>query len=402
MAKVLLISGLISLLAVGYLMADDSEFRLVVSQNDTTAGTGEFRVDVEVMVPTPNTVPRTLNSLTVDVDYGSNLTAPTDTAAINWFPAGSTNGYFCSVSKLTDSYRVLVTADTNGTIGGGATGYELTANDTWYKLVTLRWKISTVQGSYDVSIVDDTDAAAYYVNHENNPEGSVTDFASSRKPPATLKVASKIFMEGPYDSGTGEMTTALRTAELIPNQSPYNRDSRTVGSVPGDLPADITDWVMLQLRSKSDGVPVTSKSVFLKKDGTLINDDGTLAEIEIPSIEGEKDYYLVLKHRNHLAVMSNSVQALNGTSSSQYDFTTGSGQFYGTDGALDLGSGVWGMISGDGDQNAGIYLGDYILYKNTQGNESYEEKADFNLDSGVYLEDYIIYKTNQGKESKVP
>ena len=46
--------------------------------------------------------------------------------------------------------------------------------------------------------------------------------------------------------------------------------------------------------------------MFLRNDGHIVADDGTTQQFTMASPEGEKDYYIVVRHRNHLAVMSNT------------------------------------------------------------------------------------------------
>ncbi len=144
----------------------------------------------------------------------------------------------------------------------------------------------------------------------------------------TVLLQTKIYLEGPYNNSTNEMNTSL--GSNIPLTSPYSEDVRTVSSIP----PDVVDWVLVQLRETASGDAVASKSVFLHKDGRIVSDNGTSGEIELTAPEG--NYYIVIKHRNHLAVMSTNAVSLNGTSSTLYDFTTGSDKFYGNGGAKQL------------------------------------------------------------------
>ena len=50
-----------------------------------------------------------------------------------------------------------------------------------------------------------------------------------------------------------------------------------------------------------------------------MNDDATSGVIEIEAPAG--DYFIVIKHRNHLPVMSANTVSLNGSTSVLYDFT---------------------------------------------------------------------------------
>ncbi len=139
---------------------------------------------------------------------------------------------------------------------------------------------------------------------------------------------TKIFLEGAYNSSANEMNANLGNS--IPTTSPYSEDPRSVNSIP----ADVVDWVLIQLRTTADGTAVVSKSAFINKDGRIVADDGATGEIELTAAEG--NYYIVIKHRNHLAVMSKDPVSLNGTTSTLYDFTTGSDKFYGNGGAKQL------------------------------------------------------------------
>jgi len=210
-----------------------------------------------------------------------------------------------------------------------------------------------------------------------------------------VRVATKVFLEGPYDTGTDQMSTYL--GSYLPTTSPYAEDARTVASVP----TGVTDWVLVQLRSTATGVILGARSCFLKADGNIVADDGATTFIDIKVKPG--DYYVVIRHRNHLAVMTASViTGLTwGVTPSTYDFTTASDKYYGYDGAKELESGVWGMIAGDGNGDGGVYAEDYTLYKANQGYEGYHA-ADYNMDSGVYSDDYTIKKRNQGSETNVP
>lgn len=137
----------------------------------------------------------------------------------------------------------------------------------------------------------------------------------------------KVMLEGPFDSGTSTMTTLLNSNNDIPLTSPYSEDVRTVSSIP----ADVVDWILVQLRDAPAGSTVTSRSAFLRNDGIIVGDNGT-SKINLGVNPG--DYYIVVKHRNHLAIMSADKVTL--PNAVIYDFTTGSDKYYGTGGAKQL------------------------------------------------------------------
>ena len=94
----------------------------------------------------------------------------------------------------------------------------------------------------------------------------------------------------------------------------------------GSIPSGVVDWVLVELRSDTTTTTAT-RAAFVKSDGTVVDTDGTsaVAFVSVPA----GSYYVVIRHRNHLAVMSAVAVALN-SSSSLYDFTTGQGQAYST------------------------------------------------------------------------
>ncbi len=375
------------------LWADDSEFRLIVTKNSGAVG-ARFHVNLEMRAPTT----RTLNSLTIDLTYGPELTAFATNPDSNWFSA--TTGYDLSVSKLTSPvnyYRVLVTGNGIGKSGAGTPpGFNVTT--TWQRVVTLRWSIGTLSPSYNVAFVTTTDAAAYFDNLANNPEGDLTEWATDTKAGAALKIATRVFLHGPYSTTTHSMTTALNPA-YIPLTSPYSWDPRTIGAIP----ADVTDWVLLQLRSSTTGATIAARSLFLHKDGYLVADNGTTTEHTISSLEGVKDYYLVIRHRNHLAVMSQSGVTLNTTSPpATYDFTTALNKHYGGDARL-LEAGVYGMYAGDANGNGMVQTTDKNVDWRTDVGKTGYYGADMNLNSMVQTTDKNSYwRLTVGKNSQVP
>ncbi len=143
-----------------------------------------------------------------------------------------------------------------------------------------------------------------------------------------VQLQTKIYLEGPYDKNTNEMKTDLNTQ--IPLTSPYTEDPRTVSAIPDN----VVDWVLVELRETPTGPPVISHSAFIYKDGRIVNDDASSGIIKLNA--PENDYYVVIKHRNHLAVMSKNPVTLSKASSTLYDFTIGENQFYGSNGAKQL------------------------------------------------------------------
>jgi hypothetical protein len=216
--------------------------------------------------------------------------------------------------------------------------------------------------------------------------------------PSYVYTRIRVWLGGPYQTG-GSMTTALKTGGSIPLTSPY-ADGRTVTSVP----TGVTDWVSVELRSSASGPSVAQRSFFLRSDGNIADTDGTTTNLQIPGVTAGS-YYLVVRHRNHLAVMSASALPLTAACLQVYDFTTGSGQYYGSNGSKQLETTAWGMWAGDVNQDRNVTTTDYTAwYNSARLGESGYRATDINMDGVLNTSDYTIWYNNArlGAASSVP
>ena len=109
----------------------------------------------------------------------------------------------------------------------------------------------------------------------------------------------KVWLQGPYQAGA--MKTGLSDNSMVPLASPYG--DLTVESVP----ANITDWVLIQLRSDPAGPVVSQRSFFIRNDGMVVDTDGQATQLKMGGAPDDS-YYIAVFHRNHLAVMSSGSQ----------------------------------------------------------------------------------------------
>ncbi len=142
-----------------------------------------------------------------------------------------------------------------------------------------------------------------------------------------LTLNAKVFLEGPYRNGA--MTNDLQQRNLIsmppPDIYPYNLDPSRKLYITQQLPDSVVDWVVVEFRENftSQG---KIRTYLLKRDGKIVD----LYNNELLVLTGTGDdtnridsgeYYVAIRHRNHLAVVSrNYVQFMPG-STSQADFT---------------------------------------------------------------------------------
>ncbi len=143
----------------------------------------------------------------------------------------------------------------------------------------------------------------------------------------------KILLEGPYDATSGLMSDNLRATGLIPSEEPYTALGFTHFGGGGEsvAPAVLTvigndaivDWIFLELRDAADfSVTIATRSALLQADGDIVDTDG-VSSVTFNNI-ADGNYYVVAKHRNHLAVMTPGSLPMNQSSSYLHDFSTGS------------------------------------------------------------------------------
>ncbi|MBN2201558.1 VCBS repeat-containing protein [bacterium] len=213
-----------------------------------------------------------------------------------------------------------------------------------------------------------------------------------------VRVAVRVWLEGPYQPETNDMS-AILNGTAIPLTSPYAEDPRSVGV----LPATVTDWVLVQLRETAEGPAVVSRSALLRQDGTIVSDDGTTEAVTL-NVPAEF-YHVVVRHRNNASVMSASATALESESVAECDFKTGIGAYYGSNGAKELESGVWGLWGGDVNQDKVVTTTDYTSwYNSARLGESGYKATDINMDGVVTTSDYTMWYNNArlGAASGVP
>ena len=105
-------------------------------------------------------------------------------------------------------------------------------------------------------------------------------------------------------------------------------------------------------------------------------------------------YYFIIRHRNHVAVMSN-YETYVYKYSDVYDFTTSTDMYWGNDAKL-LKSGLYGLYAGDADYDGHIDIDDYNAYNNQILSAQHGYKiCDFSLDGYVTSYDFVLLAPNK-------
>lgn len=208
--------------------------------------------------------------------------------------------------------------------------------------------------------------------------------------PAYLK--AKCWLQGAYSNGS--MHTLQN--DVIPLTSPYAADPVTVDSIP----EDVVDWCLLELRSTYDGQPTVSKSAWLGSDGWLRLPDKPYL-ILMNSSPGP--WYVVVRHRNHLAAMSSSANNFGSSGSPPILDLSDITSIYGGGGVKEVETGIVALASGDANQDGAVNPNDCNSYWRLQTGLSGYYSADFDLDGFVAPSDLnSMWRINTGLISMVP
>lgn len=131
---------------------------------------------------------------------------------------------------------------------------------------------------------------------------------------ATKKLALKTMLSGPYDTNTGLMDAQLRTLNNFPLSEPYSKMGYTFAGNGGGETIDesvlypndenaIVDWIIVEIRDPNTPTTVvSSRAALIQSDGDIVDTDG-ISALDITNVVSG-DYYIAIRHRNHLGAMS--------------------------------------------------------------------------------------------------
>ena len=182
---------------------------------------------------------------------------------------------------------------------------------------------------------------------------------------------------------------------LLPTAAPYASSSAypSINNVGGTV-GEVVDWILVEVRSGSSPQTVLqAKSLLLKPDGSIVDRNG-----QAPTFNPQPgSVRLVIKHRNHLAVLSNSILNFNSGATIAYDFTTALSQAsssLGDPSQMVQKNGVWCMWAGDIDSNQDLIIdaSDFndVYEVNKVAPFDVYSVADLNMDGVVDASDYNL------------
>jgi len=244
-----------------------------------------------------------------------------------------------------------------------------------------------------------TYSAANTGTHTLSANG-LTSFGAFTGGHGALNSGLTVYLQGPYSTGSHNMNTTLKTANLIPLSQPYSGSPWNYSGAESvtSIPANVVDWILVELRQADVPAHATTalarRAAFLLNNGTVVDLDGVSA-VNFYNVTLTQNLFPVIWHRNHMPIIAANVAGMNSSGTYAYDYSTGSGQVYGgANGCrqIDTSPVRWGMMAADASNDGNIYANDYTDYWIPEfGQTSTYQPGDFNLDGNIYANDYTDY-----------
>jgi len=248
---------------------------------------------------------------------------------------------------------------------------------------------------------------------------ALSEQVTQNNSPKSYQLDLKIILDGGFSfSQVLPMRTILLNSGHIPTYQPFNpnlpyyNNSNPVWLYAGSesvasIPANVVDWILVELRDASDAASATSSTttkkmaVFLLSSGSVVDLDG----VSMPTFDVSisQNLFVVIYHRNHLSVMSSVALIENGGIYS-YDFTTDPAQVYRGDfGCVEISTGLWGSVGGDGNADNQVDNPDKIDLWGSEAGSSGYFGSDYCIDGEINGMDLnFIWRNDAGRTSQVP
>lgn len=355
------------------------------------------------MVGTPAS-PTTGTVLTWDFpDFNTNVSG---TVTFRLYPYGTQRADGAGTSSASGTFRVDDVTIFGSVITPTVAVLSLSGENTVCNGTSSSIKVDVTGGASPYTVVYQNQATAENFTVTNYVSGtsiSVTPSVTGTNTYSLVSVTDANSFTSVV-SGTANITVNTCSTESVLNlklfiQGYYNGtgmvaaryDNLTASGLSAGNATDV-DEVTVELH---DG---TSPSTVAHTVTGILQTDGSLS-VTFPADAAGNSYYIVLKHRSSLQLWSANPVVIS--QSTDYDFSTGLDKAY-TDGSFEpmatLAPGVYGMYSGDLNQDDFIDPADFPLFESDQDNSAinglYLLSGDMNGDTFVDPADYPVYDGN--------
>ncbi len=225
--------------------------------------------------------------------------------------AGDRSGRAIALSS--DGSRIVIGAafnNGNGTSSGHVRIFDF-VDETWTQVGSdIDGEAADDGSGFSVALSSDGGSVAIGARF-NNGNGSNAGHVRVFGLPFLVHFSIKAILQGAYNATTNNLRDDLRQLSDFPTTEPYSDLGYNITENPGLIidptilseqvneNENIVDWMYLELRDINDQLS-KSKVALIRKDGLIIDPGSTI--VSFYAVAG--DYRLVLKHRNHLGMMT--------------------------------------------------------------------------------------------------
>ncbi len=197
----------------------------------------------------------------------------------------------------------------------------------------------------------------------------------------------KVLLSGNFVDSSDTMTTSLQLANIIPTAQPYSAAPYLYSGTESAtaFATDVVDWVLVEVKN-STGATVAKKAGLLKSNGSVVDSTASATTLSLPSVTTTGDYKVIVRHRNHLAIATDSNATLTTNAISTIDLTQNinvRGQNQLKVGTNSSSQDLYAMRMANISSDDTVDSLDRTLSKNAVESLNVYDKADVNLDGTV-------------------
>jgi hypothetical protein len=165
----------------------------------------------------------------------------------------------------------------------------------------------------------------------------------SDQQPLQVQITAQVFLQAAMNGGGDAMEARLNDMGYLPNGQPYTMEPYDYWGTEdcAELPEDVVDWVLMQLRDVATMEVIASRAALVKENGDIVDMDG----VSPVTFDAPADwYYVALCHRNHLDIITPlPMDCTDGEAGCDFRQDMGDNP----EGMIEVNLGMWAMIQGD-------------------------------------------------------
>lgn len=213
-------------------------------------------------------------------------------------------------------------------------------------------------------------------------------------------------LEGAYDEDAGEMLDKLDCYSLIPQVQPYSESPWNYDGLDSLNEKSSVDWVLVELRAGEPALTEGNQTTIVSRQAARVSSSGWIFVPKYtyfgraPSFYGVREnvpYYISIRHRNHLDVLSSEPITFTFGEVPSYDFTTGSDKAFGVEQLKQVDEGKFAMYAGDYNGDGVIQTTDFDVWFDNPAAVDVYSPIDGNLDGVIQSTDFDVWSINNAK-----